>query len=142
MKIVDLNVLLYALNEESSLHDAALAWWETAMAGSQPVGLAWVVIIGFLRISTNPRVFPKPLSSEQALERVDDWLRHYNTRLLHETDQHWRILRELLTEAGTAGNLTTDAHLAALAISHGATLVSFDRDFHRFRGLRCESPEP
>jgi len=140
MKLIDLNVLLYAVNEDAIHHAPVLAWWERALSGDEPVGLPWVVLLGFLRIATNPDIFPRPLDPDVAIGKVDAWLSLDSTRLLHEKDEHWGILRPLLAEVGTAGNLTTDAHLAALAISHGAVLVSCDTDFARFRGLRWENP--
>ena len=140
MKIVDLNVLLYAVNENSVHHSAAHRWWEGALNGEEPIGLAWNVLLGFLRLSVNSAVFPRPLDADTALRTVDAWLALEGTRLVREKDEHWEILRSLLADSGTAGNLTADAHLAALAISHGAILVSFDNDFSRFRGLRWESP--
>jgi predicted nucleic acid-binding protein len=117
VKLVDLNVLLYAVNRDSAHHDVIRRWWEDAINGDEPVGLAWVVLLGFLRLSTHPRVFPNPLDAGQATDRVDAWLAH-----------------------GTAGNLTTDAHLASLAIAHGATLVSCDTDFGRFAKLHWKNP--
>ena len=140
MKLVDLNVLLYVVNSDSHHHDVARRWWEDALAGEEPVGLAWIVLLGFLRISTRPQVFPDPLEPQQALERIDAWIQHPTIRVVQETDEHWRLLRELVEQAGTAGNLTTDAHLAAMAIGHGASLVSFDADFGRFSGVRWETP--
>ena len=140
MKLVDLNVLLYAVNRDAPRHEAIRSWWEKALVDDDPVALPWVVILGFLRLATNSRVFADPLSPNQAIEHVEAWLAHPNVRLVAEIEEHWRILKELLTEAGTAGNLTTDAHLAALAISHGATLASCDADFGRFRSLRWENP--
>jgi len=140
MKLVDLNVLLYAVNRDAPHHEAARSWWEAALSDDETIGLPWIVLLGFLRLATNAQVFPEPLTLDQAMGRVDAWLRHPKTRLLGETQEHWRILKELLHETGTAGNLTTDAHLAALAISHGATLVSCDADFGRYRHLRWENP--
>ncbi len=140
MKLVDLNVLLYVVNEDAVYHQASLDWWEETLQGDEPVGLAWVVLLGFLRLSTNPAIFPSPLDSETALAKVGTWLSLDQTRLVRESDDHWHLLRSLLAETGSAGNLITDGHLAALAISHGATLVSFDNDFSRFPGLRWESP--
>jgi uncharacterized protein len=140
MKLVDLNVLLYAVNRDSPGHETVRSWWEAVLAEDEPVGLPWVVLLGFLRLATNAQVFASPLSASQAIDRVDAWLRRPNIRLVRETDEHWRTLKGLLGEAGTAGNLTMDAHLAALAISHGATLVSCDADFGRFSGLRWENP--
>lgn len=140
MKLVDVNILLYAINRDSPMHHSVRSWWETVLSGDDPVGLAWIVLLGFLRLATNPRVFPEPLAPERATQHVQGWLSHHNTLLVAESRDHWRILKELLEETGTAGNLTMDAHLAALAISHGATLVSCDADFGRFRHLRWESP--
>ena len=140
MKITDLNVLLYAINKNSPHHVTVHRWWKTALAGDEPIGLAWIVVLGFLRLTTNPRVFPKPLTARQALEKVEAWLAHDNVRLLRETDDQWRILRNLLEQSGLAGNLTTDAHLASLAIAHGAVLISCDTDFARFEKLRWENP--
>ncbi len=140
MKIVDLNVLLYAINENAVHHAAALRWWEEAVNGDEPVGLPWIVLLGFLRLAVNPAVFPHPLEAETAVRKVDTWLALEVARPLSEKDEHWDVLKPLLADSGTAGNLTTDAHLAALAISHGAVLVSFDNGFSRFKGLRWESP--
>ena len=140
MKLVDLNVLLYAVNRKAPRHGTVRSWWEAALSDEEPVALAWIVLLGFLRLATNARVFPQPLTAEQAIARVEVWVKHPKTRLIKETEEHWRILQELLEETGTAGNLTADAHLAALAISHGATLVSCDADFGRYRHLRWENP--
>lgn len=140
MILVDLNVLLYAINRDAVHHGVVRSWWEATLAGDEPVGLAWIVLTGFLRLATNAHVFPKPLTLEQATGRVDAWLAHPNSCPVHESANHWRILRELLAQVGTAGNLTTDAHLAALAISHGAVLASCDADFGRFDHLRWQNP--
>lgn len=140
MKLVDLNVLLYAINRDSAHHEAALRWWEEAVNGDEPVGLCWIVLLGFLRLATSRSVFAKPFGVADALARIDTWLAIDSVRLVREKDEHWEILRLLLSEAGTAGNLTTDAHLAALAISHGAVLVTCDNDFARFKGLRLLNP--
>ena len=140
MRIVDLNLLLYAVNADAVEHERARAWWEEAVNGEEIVGLPWVVLLGFLRLATNPRVFPRPLSPEKARERVDAWLARDSVRVIREKDTHWETLKQLLADTGTAGNLTTDAHLAALAVSHDAVLVSSDRDFARFKGLRVENP--
>ncbi len=140
MKIVDLNVLLYVVNEDAPQHERVVAWWERALNGDETIGLAWMVVSGFLRVSTNHRVFPHPLSGEDAVLQVDTWLALDVISVVTETRDHWRLLRELLAETGVAGNLTTDAHLAALAMTRGATLVSCDADFARFPGLRWENP--
>jgi toxin-antitoxin system PIN domain toxin len=133
-------VLLYALNEDAPHHWTLLHWWENTVNGDESVGLPWVVLLGFLRISTNPKIFPNPLEPAAAIAKINTWLSLANTCLMSEKAEHWEILRTILAGAGTPGNLTTDAHLAALAISHGAILVSCDGDFARFRGLRWENP--
>lgn len=140
MLIADLNLLLYATNADAPQHERARRWWESAVTGDENVGLAWIVILGFVRIATNPRIMSAPLTLAQALAIVGGWLAQPGIRVVEPTDRHWRILEELLAETGAAGNLTSDAHLAALAIEHGATLCSADRDFARFERLRWHNP--
>jgi hypothetical protein len=140
MKLVDVNILLYAVNEESAHHQLVRVVLENAINGDEPVGMAWVVLLAFLRLSTHPRAFARPLDPDAAMAIVDAWLAHPNVRIITERDQHWPILRGFLAQAGTAGNVTTDAHLAALAIERGAVLISCDADFSRFRELRWENP--
>jgi toxin-antitoxin system PIN domain toxin len=140
MKIVDINLLIYAINRDTPHHRAAKEWLEKAMSGSEPVGFAWIVILGFLRIVTSARIMPNPLPPETALELMEEWLAHPNARIVLPTQRHWTILKELLLPLGTAANLTSDAHLAALAIEHGAYLYSTDNDFSRFSKLRWASP--
>lgn len=140
MKLLDLNVLLYVVNEDSPRHAAVFNWWNAAVNADERLGLPWVVLLGFLRISTHPRAFPRPLDPHDALATVDAWLSLENVRVVREQESHWQVLRALALETGTAGNLTTDAHLAALAIGHGAVLVSCDSDFGRFKGLRWLNP--
>lgn len=140
MKIVDLNVLLYAVNADAPQHVAARTWWEAALNGEEPVGLAWIVILGFLRIITSPRVFPHPLAPGDAISKIETWLSQENVRIVRESEDHWDQLKSLLAGSGTAGNLTSDAHLAALALSHDAVLATWDADFSRFPGLRRENP--
>jgi len=138
--LVDLNLLLYATNRDTAHHDAARSWWEAALSGDEPIGLAWSVLVGFVRVSTHPSIFPHPLTPEQALAVVDEWLAQPNAVLVSPTSRHWRIFEELLGPLGAAGNLTTDAHLAALAIERGAKLCSTDRDFGRFPRLDWINP--
>jgi toxin-antitoxin system PIN domain toxin len=135
VKLPDVNVLIYASNTRAQEHGTARAWLERALSGAEPVALAWVSLLGFLRISTR---LTRPLSPREALDTIDEWLDRPNAEIVHPTRRHAHVLRELLEQAGTAGNLTTDAHLAALAIEHGATLATFDGDFHRFSELRLE----
>lgn len=140
MKIVDLNVLLYAVNEDAPHHRRIVGWWEQALNGDEAIGLAWVVVLGFLRTSTNSRIVPHPLPAGEAIDQIDTWLALDIVSLVTETRDHWRVLRNLLAESGVAGNLTTDAHLAAMAVTRGATLASCDGDFARFPNLRWENP--
>jgi toxin-antitoxin system PIN domain toxin len=140
MKVVDLNLLLYAVNRDSPRHADARAWLESVLSGEETVALPWVVLLGFLRIATSPHILPRPITIEQAIDVVGSWLAQPPVIALSAGDEHWRILTDLLSDAGSAGNLTTDAHLAALAIEHGAELCSTDGDFARFRHLRWVNP--
>lgn len=140
MKLIDLNVLLYVINQDAVHHEVMLEWWRGALSGDETIGLPWVVLLGFLRLATSARVFPKPLEPAIAARMVDQWIALENTSLVIETPEHWKTLRLLVEKAGTAGNLITDAHLAALAMTRDAVLVSCDNDFARFKGLRFENP--
>jgi toxin-antitoxin system PIN domain toxin len=136
----DVNLLLHAYNRESPLHAAARQWWERLMNGTGEIGLAWVVILGFLRIVTHRHVLRHPLAVDFACAIGRSWLEQPQVSVLHPGNRHAEILFGLLGTLGTAGNLTTDAHLAALAIEHQAELHSTDADFRRFRGLRWINP--
>jgi uncharacterized protein len=140
VKLVDTNVLLYAVDDTSPQHDAARTWLETALSETETTAFAWNALLGFLRLATNPRVFSSPLSAEEALEIVADWLAQPATTVLHPTRRHAAVLGDLLRPLGTAGNLTSDAHLAALAIEHGAVVCSTDGDFTRFAGVEVLDP--
>ena len=140
MKLVDANLLLYAVDEASPHHERARKWLEDVLSGAEPVGLAWSVLLAVLRLSTQPRIFQHPLDVDEAFGLVDGWLAQPSASVVHPTTRHSDILRALLGPLGTAGNLTTDAHLAALAIEHGAELCSADADFARFPGLRWSNP--
>ena len=140
MIVPDINLLLYALHTASPQHERAARWLEQLLNGDEPVGLPWPVSIGFLRIITNHRVFAEPLDVDSALGIVDAWHARRIVVPINPGDQHWRILQTLLSESGAAGNLTSDAHLAALCTERGATLHSADSDFGRFRGLRWLNP--
>ena len=140
MKVPDINILIYAINQDTPCHKKAKAWLEQSLCGSEPVGLTWIVILGFLRIVTHGSVMPHPLSAETALEVIDGWLRQPAVRILQPSNQHWQLVKELLSQIGTAGNLTSDAHLAAFAIEHAACLYSSDNDFSRFHSLRWKNP--
>ena len=140
MKLPDVNLLLYAVDEGSAWHEPARAWVEERLSGTETFALTWVVLLAFIRLTTSPRVFRSPLSTSEALDLVDSWLAQPCVTVVHPTSRHAPVLRDLLEPLGTAGNLTTDAHLAALTIEHGAELCSTDRDFSRFSGLRWADP--
>lgn len=140
MKIVDINLLIYAINKDTPHHSKAKKWLEDCLSSDEPFGFAWIVILGFLRIVTNGRIMPSPLTSEVAIETIEDWLQQPPSVPIVPSHQHWSILKELLMPLGTAANLTSDAHLAALAIEHGARLYSTDNDFSRFQSLRWTNP--
>jgi toxin-antitoxin system PIN domain toxin len=140
VKLVDANVLLYAVDESSPHHAAAKPWLERQLSGSETFAFAWLVLLAFVRLATNPRVFAAPLTIEEALDLVDSWLEQPPATVLHPTDRHSALLRELLAPLGTAGNLVSDGHLAALSIEHGAELCSGDTDFARFPRVRWVNP--
>jgi hypothetical protein len=140
VRIVDANVLLYAVNTAAPRHAEARSWLDGALAGREPVGFAWTVLLAFLRLTTHPAVFPRPLTVGEATEIVRAWLAQPAAIVVDPTPRHADLLAGLLAEAGTAANLVGDAHLAALALEHDAVLVSFDADFGRFAGLRRETP--
>ncbi len=140
MILVDANLLIYAVNQDLSQHKRAIAWWEQTLSGTTAVGIPWVSILAFLRICTNPRIFSQPLSPESAIAYVDEWLEQPLVRLIHPGLGHWPILRNLLLQTGMAANLTTDAHIAALALEQGYSIYSADNDFQRFPGLKHINP--
>jgi toxin-antitoxin system PIN domain toxin len=140
VKLVDANVLLYAVDTSAPQHRSARRWLEDALSATETVAFAWIVLLAFLRLGTNPRVFVSPLVVDEAFEVVESWLDQPNVVTIEPTDRHAAVLRELLEPLGTAANLVTDAHLAALAIEHGATLYSADADFSRFPRLVWVNP--
>lgn len=140
MIIPDINLLFYAHDRGARGHEMARAWWMGLMTGDRPVGLPWAVLLGFLRISTHPAVLKHPLPVAEACGLVRSWLDQPVAGILLPGERHATILFGLLEGLGTAGNLTTDAHLAALAIEHQAELHSTDADFGRFPGLRWKNP--
>ncbi len=140
MNLVDANVLLYAVNEDAGHHVSAKRWLDGALNGSSSVGFPWISLLAFLRLSTKVGLFPAPLPVNQALSIVDTWTGAPSAMVVHPTTKHFEHLRELLSVAGTGGNLVSDAHLAALALEHRATVITYDADFTRFPGVRSERP--
>ena len=140
MILVDVNLLIYAVNEDAPLHRKAKSWLETTLSGTETVGLSWSVILAFLRLTTRAGMFRTPLTVESAFDLVDAWFSQPSVVAVEPAPQHLRILQDLLLPLGAGGNLTSDAHLAALAIAHGAELCSCDSDFARFSRLRWRNP--
>jgi toxin-antitoxin system PIN domain toxin len=138
---VDANVLLYAVNEDAEHHRPARSWLDATLAGLEPVGFAWIVLLAFLRLSTRPGLFPNPLTLDQAASTMRLWLAAPAAVQPAPTHRHLDLMHSLLQTVGTAANHVSDAHLAALAIEHGGRIVSFDNDFSRFPGLHWERPD-
>ena len=140
MKLVDANVLLYAVNTASHGHAASKAWLEGALNGRDAVGLPWLVQLAFLRIATKVGLFPRPLTVPDALDLLAEWTSRSACTVPEPTPRHLGVLSGLLLDAGTGGNLVNDAHLAALAVEHRAVVVTWDADFARFPGVRVQRP--
>ncbi len=140
MKLVDANVLLYAVNRDATHHETARAWLDRSLSGDATVAFAWVALLAFVRLSTRVGLFPAPLDVDGALDRVDAWTTAGPAVIVEPTPDHSAIVRRLLGQIGVGGNLVNDAHLAALAIEHRCTVVSYDNDFSRFDGVVWERP--
>jgi len=140
MILIDANVLIYAHHAGVAEHPRSKEWLKTTLESGEPVGFAWITLLAFLRITTSPKPFPAPFTVQEAATVVTGWLGNASVSVLHPTERHWLILGKLISEGQCRGPLVMDAHLAALAIEHGATLCSTDRDFTRFKGLRLLNP--
>ncbi|PWT91596.1 MAG: VapC toxin family PIN domain ribonuclease [Acidobacteria bacterium] len=140
MILVDANILVYAHVSSTSQHLPARKWLDNRLNGTASVGLPWESLLAFIRLTTNPRIFQKPETISDAWKQVESWLDCQNVWIPQPTERHREILGSLLKTAGTGGNLTPDAHLAALALEHGLILCSTDGDFARFPDLRWENP--
>ncbi len=140
MRIVDTSVLLPAVIPSLPQHETSRVALEAAINDERPLGLTWVVVNAFLRLTTKPGLFERPLAIDDAWDLVSDWLAHPGVRVVQETEEHPRLWSELLRSTGTGGDLTTDAWIAAVALAHGASVLTLDSDFARFPGLRWESP--
>jgi toxin-antitoxin system PIN domain toxin len=140
MKVLDANVLLHADNKSSEQHDIARHWLLAALVGTESLVIPWISSLAYLRISTQPRALPRPLTVAQAMDFLRPMLS--NPRVITgEPDQHHlERVEALLAATGRGGNLVNDAHLAALALQYEATVVSFDNDFSRFPRVRWERP--
>lgn len=140
MKLVDANVLLYAVNTDAPHHERSVRWLDGALSGADTVAFAWIALLAFVRLSTKAELFPTPLGVGGAMDRVDAWLGAAPAVIIEPTVDHPRILRDLLRPLGSGGNLVNDAHLAALSIEHRCGIVSFDNDFDRFAGVDWTLP--
>jgi toxin-antitoxin system PIN domain toxin len=138
--IPDINLLIYAYNSDAPFHERAKSWLEGCLSNRVPVGLPWVVMLGFVRIMSSNAVFTQPMEPTEALEQVDTWLACPQTRIIVPGPRHLEILGVIMRESRASGRLTTDAHLAALAIETQSELHSNDVDFSRFPGLRWRNP--
>lgn len=141
MKIVDANVLLYAVNSASEHHRASRRWLDGALSGADSVGFAWVPLLAFVRLTTKVGLFPSPLHPAEAIQQVTDWLAAPGAVVVGPTARHVDVLASLLARVGTGGNLVNDGHLAALAVEHRASIVSYDGDFGRFDGVVWQTPD-
>lgn len=140
MTLVDANVLLYAYDGGNPQHERARVWWEKTLSEPYPVRLAWITIVAFIRIGTHPRIFRGPMTVEESVRHVSTWMARPMFGVLEPGGGHWEIYSRLLARSQAGANLAPDAHLAALALEHGATLYTTDRDFARFEGLKFENP--
>lgn len=140
MILSDANLLLYAYDTSSPSHTRSRRWLEATLSGEEPVGLAWITLLAFLRISTSPRAVAHPLPLGVATAIVSSWLKVPCVTVPSPGPRHWEIFEKVLRGAQAKGPLVMDAHLAALAIEHGAQLASADQDFARFEGLRFLNP--
>lgn len=140
MIVPDINLLVYAYNAEDRKHEKAKIWWENLLNGTEPVGLSWVVMSGFLRLMTHPRVLEKPMPVSRATEHVRTWLELPSVLTLEPGKRFPSLFLGFMDSSGAGGNLTTDAYLAALSVEHQAELHSNDPDFNRFSGLRWKNP--
>lgn len=140
MILPDINLLVYAYNSDAPEHRTARTWWEDALSGKQPVGLPWVVLLGFARIMTSRRILVEPLTMTEAVGHMRSWLERPQAGILHPGPKHLDLIESLAQRIRASGEMTTDLHLAALAIEHQAELHSNDADFSRFPGLQWRNP--
>ena len=140
MKVVDANVLIYAVNEDDVRHERSRKWLDDALSGTEAVGFSWIVVLAFIRLTTKIGLFPSPLTAAHATDRVRAWLAQPAAVVVEPTARHLEVLAGLLAPVGTGGNLVSDAHLATLAAEHDATVITFDTDFTRFAGVKSQEP--
>ena len=140
MILIDVNLLIYAIFRDSARHEAAHTWLDATLGGSEPVALPWAVLSAFVRLSTNPRVVTEPLTPEEALSYLEQWLSVPTVRVVEPSAAHLNVFSRIVREVRAAADLVADAHLAAIAIEHGCRVASTDSDFARFPGLQWFNP--
>jgi uncharacterized protein len=140
VNVVDANVLLYAVNVDADRHSASREWLDRSLSGGGTVGFSWLAMLAFVRLATKIGLFPSPLTSDEAMARLDAWTSQPTAEIIQPTPRHLELVRSLLRPLGTGGNLVNDAHLAALAVEHRGVVVSYDNDFNRFEGVRWTTP--
>lgn len=140
MIVPDINLLMYAYSSGAIHHAKAKAWWEGCLNGTEPVGLSWVVIYGFARLMTNPRVLESPIGMIEALDIVETWLKRPQVLALSPGARHLEMMKDLLRSSGGGSALTTDAAIASIAREHRAVVHSNDVDFLRFEGVTVVNP--
>ncbi len=140
MILVDANLLVYAYMDGVPQHQSARTWLEDRFTDSSEIALPWAVLLAFVRISSNRRIFERPSPIPLCWQQVEEWLDLEQTWIPSPTPRHRETVGRLLSQIGTDSNLVPDAHLAALAIEHDLTLYSADRGFRRFTDLRWENP--
>lgn len=140
MILLDANILLYAYDQSSPDHRVAVAWFENAMSSKETVAIPWPSVVAFLRIATHDRVFDQPLTTDEAVQHVESWMRRSNVVVPHPGEDHWTLLKQRVVDDQARGALVPDAHLAALSMELGAVLATTDRDFFRFEGVSLLNP--
>ena len=140
MKLLDANILLYAYDTSSKQHVACRQWLDSAFNAAESEALPWQTLLAFVRIATNPHAVRQPLQGQEACAIVSSWLERPNVVVIGAGDRFWEIFKAQVSEAQVSGPLVTDLALAALAMEHGATLCSTDKDFRRFQGLKLLDP--
>ena len=140
MIVPDVNLILYAYDRTAPAHAVACEWWEKSLSDTQPVGLPWIVVVAFIRLMTHPTLSENPMTVNPDREAVDAWLERDCVGLLSPGPHTFSLMMDLLRQAGSGGNLTTDAMIAALAMEHGGTVYTNDRDFDRFPDVIWRNP--
>jgi uncharacterized protein len=140
MRLPDVNVLLYAFNEEASDHERYRVWLQDGLSGDEPLAVFDDVLAAVVRIATHPRLFDPPATIDEALSFAAAVRSSPNAVSVAPGPRHWEIFQRLCREGRARGNLVPDAYLAALALESGSELITTDRDFARFPGLRWRHP--